>query len=120
MPESKVLDRLAALNATINEVAIIPGMDDGALEELEAVKRGLDDARLGLWGKLQGIHEGDAKAYSERFRIRRASEICNRLTDDLKLGLMPADHPELADLWIVVNGLAEAIQRGRGGSGVGD
>ncbi len=113
MPESPLLTQLAALNAAVGEIPIIPGVEDGQFEELEEVKRGLDDMRLGLWGRLQGVRSDDAQAYSERFRIRRCQEICTRLSTDLKLGLMTADHPEFADLWITLNELAAAIQKAR-------
>ncbi len=114
MEESSVLTQLAALNATIDEIPIIPGVEDERFHELEQVKRGLDDARLGLWARLQGVHDDDARVFSERFRIRRCLEMCSRLTTDLQLGLMPADHPEFADLWIAVSELGQEIQAGRG------
>jgi len=115
MSDSAMLEQLAVLNATIESIPVTPGVDDARLEELEAVKRGLDDARLGLWARLQGVHATDAQVFSERFRIRRCLEICTRLTTDLKLGLMPADHPEFSDLWIAVTDLGNAIQAGRDG-----
>jgi len=114
MSNSSVLDQLAALNASINDIPIVPGVEDDRVHELEAVKRGLDDARLGLWARLQGVHAADAKAFSESFRIRRCLEMCTRLSTDIRLGLMPADHPEFADLWIAVTELGRAIQAGRG------
>jgi hypothetical protein len=113
MRESSLLEQLAALNAAIGEIPVIPGVEDGRFEELEEVKRGLDDVRLGLWGRLQGVHTSDVDTYSERFRIRRCQEICTRLSTDLRLGLMTADHPEFADLWITVSELASQIQKSR-------
>lgn len=113
MPDSALLSQLAALNAAVGEIPIIPGVEDGRFEELEEVKRGLDDMRLGLWGRLQGVHAEDAEAYGERFRIRRCQEICTRLSTDLDLGLMSADHPEFADLWITLTQLATTIQKRR-------
>ncbi len=113
MPNSPVLDQLAALNASINDIPIIPGVEDDRVHELEAVKRGLDDARLGLWARLQGVHATDARAFSESFRIKRCLEMCTRLSTDIRLGLMPVDHPEFADLWIAVTDLGRAIQSGR-------
>ncbi|MDZ4674104.1 MAG: hypothetical protein SGI84_06595 [Gemmatimonadota bacterium] len=113
MSDSALLTQLAALNAAVGEFPIISGVEDGRFEELEEVKRGLDDMRLGLWGRLQGVHDSDAEAYSERFRIRRCQEICTRLSTDLDLGLMSASHPEFSDLWITLTQLAAAIQQRR-------
>lgn len=119
MAESGLLNQLAALNAAIDGIPIVPGVEDDRYHELEEVKRGLDDARLGLWARLQGVRADDAKVFSERFRVRRCLEMCTRLTTDLRLGLMPPEHPEFADLWIEVTELAKAIQEGRGKAGLG-
>ncbi len=113
MPDSVLLAQLQALHAAIDSIAIVPGVEDARFHELEDVKNGLDDARLGLWGRLQGVHSSDVETYSERFRIRRCQEICTRLTKDLRLGLMTASHPEFADLWITVTELAAEIQKSR-------
>ena len=47
MPDQKLLDQLAALNATLQSIPIRSAADQPAIDTLEAVKRGLDDARLG-------------------------------------------------------------------------
>jgi len=113
MADSAVRAQLAALNAAIDEVPIVPGVVDEQFHELEEVKRGLDDARLGLWARLQGVHASDARAYAERFRVRRCLEMVNRLTTDLNLGLMPAHHPEFSELWIALTALGKEIEKGR-------
>lgn len=114
MVESNVMTQLAALNATIQTIPISGKSGDRSRENLEEVKRGLDDARLGLWARLQGAQAAeDVTAFEERFRVRRALELCNRLTTDLRIGVMNPDHPEFADLWIATVELSQAIQAAR-------
>jgi len=118
MDDPNVMDRLAALTAAIQTIPI--SSENGAVEELEAVKRGLDDARLGLWAKLQGAHADDVPSFEERFRVRRALELCTRLTADLRIGVMNPEHPEFADLWIATVELSQAIQAARAQVNRGD
>lgn len=108
-----VLHQLAALHETLQSIPIRSAGDRPAMEKLEAVKRGLDDARLGLWARLQGAHANDITAFEERFRIRRALELCSRITTDLRIGIMNPGHPEFADLWIATVELSQAIQEAR-------
>ena len=49
MAENNVMDQLAALNAAIQTIPVSTENGDAMVQDLEAVKRGLDDARLGLW-----------------------------------------------------------------------
>jgi len=120
MADSNVLDQLAALNATIQTIPISADNGDHSVQELEAVKRGLDDARLGLWARLQGAHVDDVSAFEERFRVRRALELCTRLTADLRIGIMNPEHSEFADLWIATVELSQAIQTARGQADPGE
>ena len=113
MAETNVMDQLAALNAAIQTIPVSTENGDPLVQDLEAVKRGLDDARLGLWARLQGAHADDVTAFEERFRVRRALELCSRLTTDLRIGIMNPAHPEFADLWIATVELSQAIQAAR-------
>jgi hypothetical protein len=119
MAETNVMDQLAALNAAIQTIPVSTENGD-AVPDLEAVKRGLDDARLGLWARLQGAHADDVTAFEERFRVRRALELCTRLTTDLRIGIMNPAHPEFADLWIATVELSQAIQAARAQAGPND
>src|SRR5688572_32953790 len=98
MEDPNVMDQLAALNAAIQTIPVSTENGDPTVHDLEAVKRGLDDARLGLWARLQGAHADDVTAFEERFRVRRALELCRRLTNDLSLGMMQPGPAALADL----------------------
>lgn len=113
MAGSDVLRQLAALNSAIAAVEVGPGNSEASVQELEEVKRGLDDARLGLWARLQGVHALDARSFVEQFRIRRSIEIATRLTTDLRLGLLDPGHAEFEELLGTTLDLAAAIHAGR-------
>lgn len=118
MSDPNVLQQLAALNATIQTIPIQVGDGDRSVQNMEEVKRGLDDARLGLWARLQGAHSDNVVAFEERFRVRRTLELCTRLTTDLRLGVMNPEHQEFADLWIAAVELGQTIQSARARPGL--
>lgn len=113
MSGSVLLAQLSALNAAIETMPIPPSGEPAQLDELEAIKHGLDDARLALWARMQGVRTADARAFAERFRIRRAVELSTRLTTDLQLELLDAGHPEFDDLRAAATDLLHIIERKR-------
>ncbi len=113
MSDIKVMERLAAFNTAVQAMPIPVGGETEAIFKLQEVKRALDDVRLGLWARLQGAHSRDARSFEERFRVRRAMELCLRLTGDLRSGLMNPGHQEYDDLWIAAVELGQAIQTAR-------
>ncbi len=120
MSDSKVMDQLAAFNSAVQAIPIPTGGEAEAVLQLQEVKRALDDVRLGLWARLKGAHSKDAREFEERFRVRRAMELCLRLTSDLRSGLMNPGHQEYDDLWIAAVELGQAIQSARTNAGRSD
>lgn len=113
MPESPLLDQLAELNRAIEALPVPAGSEEKDLEILEALKHSLDDARLALWARLQGVHSDDAPGYVKSFRVKRAVEICSRLATDLRLGLLDSRAGEYTALLTVTLDLANTIHTGR-------
>jgi len=110
MTDLTLADLLAAMKSAIARLQPGPGPGAVSIEEMQELKHALDGLRLALWARLQAAHAADPRTFEERFRLRRATEMCSRLTADLHAGLFSPAHPELADLWIVVAELGEAIQ----------
>jgi len=73
----------------------------------------LDDLRLRLWALLRAAHVEDPVAFEQGFRVRRATELCTRLTADLRNGVMNPQLTEFADLWIASVDLSQAIPAAR-------
>lgn len=86
------------------------------MESLSDFKSSIDDFRLRVWGLLSASGAGDMQAFQERFRIRRAKELCRSLEADLRGRLMSAEHEELPELGQVAGHLARSIEQVRRGA----
>lgn len=113
MSQHQLLDRIAELHRAIEALPIPEGRTEKEFESLEEMKHGLDNARLALWARLQGVDSDDAPTYVRSFRVKRAVELCSRLTTDLRLGLLDPRHGEYTALLTAVLDLASAIHTGR-------
>lgn len=113
MPSSTLLTKLAELHRAIESLPVPEGREEKDFESLEELKHGLDNARLSVWARLQGVDSDDAPAYVRSFRVKRAVEICSRLTTDLRLGLLDPRHGEYTALLTAALDLASAIHTGR-------
>jgi hypothetical protein len=79
-------------------------------EALAGLKSAVDDLRLRLWGVLSTGSADDYRAFQERFRLRRATEICEDIESELSTGLMNPRHEELRRLAEATGALTERIQ----------
>jgi hypothetical protein len=61
------------------------------------LKSEVDAVRLRIWSIMASEMANEGPGGLDRFRIRRAIEITNKICDDLERGTM-ADHPELENL----------------------
>jgi|ERR1043165_7695115 hypothetical protein len=77
--------------------------------DIDDLKRTIDEARLRLWGLLNTASGPEGRVFEERMRIRRAKEICARVSGDLVTGKMSRDHKELAELSATVAELVTVI-----------
>ena len=66
--------------------------------------------RLRLWSVLSTGSANDYRAFQERFRLRRAKEICRGLEDDLEAGALNPRNEELQPLEQAARSLASRIQ----------
>jgi hypothetical protein len=109
MAEPSFADQLSTLNSTLRAIEVRIALGRAPVEGLEDFKSALDDMRLRLWGLL-GATTGD-KGFQERFRIRRATEMCRGLGGDLKSGAVSGRHTELAGLRQAATELGTSIER---------
>lgn len=63
-------------------------------EGLPEFKSTVDDIRLRVWGLLTAASAEVPKAAAQRFRLRRAAELCRTLAHDLAAGQLEPGHPE--------------------------
>ena len=113
MTEASLAQQVASLNRTLQAIEARFGQGEVPRESLEAFKSSVDDFRLRIWGLLTAEPGDDGQAFQERFRIRRAKEICRGIATDLSAGRMSERHSELPDLAEAATGLARGITEAR-------
>jgi hypothetical protein len=109
MAEPSFADQISTLNSTLRAIEVRLALGRAPVEGLEDFKSALDDMRLRLWGLL-GAAGGDA-GFQERFRIRRATEMCRGLGGDLRAGSVSGRHAELTSLREAAVELGQSIER---------
>jgi hypothetical protein len=113
MAEPSLIEHLTVLNSTLTAIESRLARGHAPVEGLEDFKSALDDMRLRLWGLLSTAGGNEHKVFQERFRIRRASEMCRGLSGDLRGGGVSGRHSELAGLREAAAELAKSIEQAR-------
>ncbi len=109
MPGPSVVELISQINFAVETIEI--GVRNGTVRtaDIADLKGTIDDARLRLWSLMNRPVEEDSVAFEERFRLRRARELCGRLAADLQAGRILPRHPEFAELREVTRTLTNAI-----------
>ena len=110
MTDPAFANQLSALTAALESFEKRIISEEVPKEALAGLKSAVDDLRLRLWGVLSTGSADDYRAFQERFRLRRATEICEDIESELSTGLMNPRHEELRRLGEAAGGLAERIQ----------
>ena len=113
MTGASLAQHVASLNSTLQAIEARFGDGEMPRESLEAFKSSVDDFRLRVWGLLTAAPGDDGQAFQERFRIRRAKEICRGIAADLREGRLSERHSELPDLAEAAAELARGIAAAR-------
>jgi hypothetical protein len=113
MAEAGLVQQLAQLNMTLHDIETRFVRGGVPVESLGDFKSSIDDFRLRVWGLLSATSAGDSQAFQERFRIRRAKELCRSLDVDLRGRIMSARHEELTELGSAAVDLAQSIEEAR-------
>ena len=80
-------------------------------EGLETFKAAIDDIRLRLWALLASSNEpGDRTASMQRFRLRRAIDVCRTASADLDSGRLDLHHAEVAELPLAADHLVRQVE----------
>jgi hypothetical protein len=111
MTEPSFGEQVGVLNVTLGAIEARLARGQAPVEGLEDFKSSLDDMRLRLWGLLSAAGGDDYTGFQERFRIRRATEMCRGLSGDLSAGAMSGRHRELTGLQEAISELAQSIIR---------
>jgi hypothetical protein len=98
-----VLDRL------LREIEARAGRGESPAVDLAEFKSAVDDLRLRLWALLGGGSANDYRGFQDRFRLRRAREICLGVERDLRQGAISPRLEELRPLGAAAAALARAV-----------
>jgi hypothetical protein len=112
-------EQVLTLNSTLEAIEVRFAQGEVPLEGLEALKSSVDDFRLRVWGVLAAASADDYRSFQERFRIRRAKEICRGVGSDLRAGKMSGVHSELPELAEAAGLLTRSIDMVRRQSAMG-
>ena len=109
MPETSFAEQVATFNAVLQAIEMRVASGQVGREAVADFKSSVDDLRLRLWDLLGSGSANDYRAFQERFRLRRAKEICHGLEDDLRAGALNPRHEELRPLGQAAGNLAGRI-----------
>ena len=115
MTDPAFASQLGALTAALESFEARITSEEVPQEALAGLKSAVDDLRLRLWGVLSTGSADDYRAFQERFRLRRATEICEDIESELSTGLMNPRHDELRRLGEAAGALAHRIEEVGGG-----
>ncbi|HET7469954.1 MAG TPA: hypothetical protein VFJ81_09785 [Gemmatimonadales bacterium] len=110
MGEPTFADQVATFNGVLQQIESRVASGEVGREAVQDFKSAVDDLRLRLWSVLSTGSANDYRAFQERFRLRRAKEICLGLEDDLQAGALNPRNEELAPLGTAAGRLADRIQ----------
>jgi hypothetical protein len=110
MSEPSFADQVATFNVILEALETRVAGGDVPEEAVADLKSSVDDLRLRLWSVLSTGSANDYRPFQERFRLRRAKEICRGLEDDLQAGTLSPRHEELGPLGEAAESLAGCIE----------
>jgi hypothetical protein len=110
MAEPSFANQVATFNTVLETIETRVASGEVPRDAVADFKSSVDELRLRLWGVLGAGSTTDYRAFQERFRLRRAKEICLGLDDDLQAGALSRIHEELRPLGQAAASLAGRIE----------
>jgi hypothetical protein len=98
MPEASPLPSVVTLRSALKTVDAQLANGTLSPERVEDIKSAIDEIRFRLWGVMTADTPGEYQAFRERFRLRRAAEICHGLAADFADRRIGSAHREVEDL----------------------
>ena len=111
-PEPSLGQQIALLNSTLRAIEVRLALGRPPEDGFEEFTQTLDDLRTRLWALLSTTNN-DYRGFQDRFRIRRATELCRGLSMDLRNGSVSGRHPELPPLQAATAALEQSIKHAR-------
>jgi hypothetical protein len=109
MADISFAQQVETFNGVLQEIETRVARGEVGREAVADFKSSVDELRLRLWSVLSTGSANDYRAFQERFRLRRAKEICRGLEDDLEAGALNPRNEELQPLGQAARSLASRI-----------
>jgi hypothetical protein len=106
-----ISETMASIKATLRSIEIQLTEGGFPSDGLADFKASIDDIRLRIWAVLTAGNVDEYQAFSRRFRLRRAREICRAVNDDFGHNGVYLDPTELESLREEARKLVAAIER---------
>ena len=113
MPHPDWTEQVGTIKSTLYALEDRVAQGDLPRVALEEFKSAVDDIRLRVWGLLAATSADENQGFQERFRIRRAKELCRAVATDLRAGTLSGRHPELVELQAIGRDLVDAVDVAR-------
>ena len=110
MSQASFTEQVDTFNRVLQAIEARVASGEVGRDAVADFKSAVDDLRLRLWSVLGTGSANDYRAFQERFRLRRAREICRGLEDDLQAGALNPRHEELGPLGQAAGSLAGRIE----------
>jgi hypothetical protein len=101
-----VQDEISRMRAILHGLEERLNRGEVPAEDLAEFKSTVDEIRLRVWALLTAAGSEAPRDTAERFRLRRAAELCRALTKELSAGTVGSAHPE----WPEVQEAAARLQ----------
>jgi hypothetical protein len=107
--------RMAVMRDLVRDLEQRVGNGELPPEGLDSFKAAIDDIRLRLWALLVSAHDpADRRGSIQRFRLRRAIDVCRAVSRDLDSEQIALPAQELAELRVVADKLATQVEQSLG------
>ena len=111
MSTQTFIARMAVMRDLVQELEQRIATGEVPPEGVESFKAAIDDIRLRLWALLASAYEPEnRRASMQRFRLRRALDVCRGVSKDLASGELDLHHAELGEMRVAADHLVLQVE----------
>ena len=112
MSEIELAKQIGNIKAVLESIETQVARGRVPAETLGSIKTSVDEVRLRLWAIMSAASSGEYENFVQRFRLRRATEICRGLAEDIAAKKAGSDHAEFKALSSAARALLAALSQG--------
>ena len=98
MADVELTKQVGSIKAVLESIEAQVARGRVPTETLGQIKTSVDEVRLRLWAIMSAASTGEYESFVQRFRLRRATEICRDLAKDIRAGKAGTNHAEFKAL----------------------